>query len=241
MKKILSLILLSLSLTGWGAENLSKVFSSELAETKAAENNVTMINSMELSGSPYTAGAHARSIELQRMLVSKEFKEFSKANKVTVKNIYRTVTYDDVVKLKAEARENAREILGVNAPLTESHWRGMMSNSPPNGGWHKMSRKAQDAWVKKQMSKPLPQHYLQQAWRVVYSKDKAKRKVLWKVFNGQVPVSLLLDSEGNVLNKKVFKRGLKVEDYIKEYKEILDPEEEDEEKEDSKVKEKVAK
>ena len=225
MKKILSLILLSLSLTGWSAENLSELFSSELAQTKASENNVTMINSMELSGQPIYNDSHVRSRMLQSVLLSKEFKEFTKDKKVTVINIYRTLTYKDVQKLKKDAKENARAILGDNAPITEAHWRGTLSNGRADGVWKRMTKKEQDAHIKKLMARPLPAHYLQQAWKVLYGKEREKRMLLWSAFNGQAPVSLLLDEKGNVLNKKVFKRGLKVEDYINKYTEILAPEE----------------
>lgn len=226
MKKILSLILLSLMLPASGAENLSKVFSNELAQSKSLDNNVTLINSMETISSPQHNTSRLHSVALQRMLDSKEFKEFAKDKKVTVINIYRTLTYKDVTRLNKEARKNALNILGENAPHKASHWRDIMSNSAPNSAWHKMSRKEQDAWVAKKMDKPLPTHYTQQAMTSLMVKERGKRQLLWKAFNGQAPVSLLLDNEGNVLNKKLYRWSPESEEqYTNELLEILDPEE----------------
>ena len=223
MKKILSLILLSLTLAASGAENLSKVFSSELAQTKSSGNKVTMINSMEMGGDIRYNTAMLHSRALKSILNSKEFKEFAVDNNVTVVNVYRTLTYKDVTSLREDARANAATILGVNAPSTESHWRGIMSN---NLSWHKMTKKAQDATIKKLMNRTTwTPHYAQQAMNKLFVKERTKRQVLWNAFNGQAPVSLLLDAKGNVLNKKLYRYPTKVEDYIKEYTEILNPEE----------------
>ena len=179
-----------------------------------------------------------RSFMLRRLLLTKEFKDFSKENKVTVINISPTLQYKDTVELRKQAVKDARKILGVNAPITESHWRDIMSNSR---GWTSLSAAQQADFIKKKMSDPLPMHYVGQALVRLVNKERGKKALRWKFFKGDTPVSILLDSEGNVLNKRVYEHGLTVKDYIEKYTEILEPEEEDDKEKDSKVKSKDAK
>ena len=238
MKKILmSLIIgLTIPLTGLSAENLSKAFSKELAQTKAAGNNVTMINSMWGLRTP--TEAYARTLMLHRLLNTKEFNEFSTEKKVTVVNIYNTLSVGSLPELRKHAVKEARKILGNNAPITERDWRDVMGNSR---GWNNLSAAKQAAFIKKKMSDPLPRSYVAEALTKLVNKERAKRVLLLKVFKGQTPTTLLLDSEGNVLNKTVFERGLTVKDYIEKYTEILEPEEEDDKEKVLEVKDKDAK
>ena len=239
MKKMLLLIVgLTISLTGLSAENLSKAFSKELAQTKAAGNNVTMISSMEYTGRPHPR-ALGRSVALNRLLNTKEFKDFSTDKKVTVINYFRVVTLQEQRgKLMELAVKDARKILGNNAPITESHWRDIMSNS---FGWRTLSEAEKSAFIKKKMSDPLPTHYVRQALVRIVNKERVNKAVAWKEFKTQTPTTILLDSEGNVLNRTVFNHNMKAKDYIEKYTEILEPEEEDEKEKDSKVKSKDAK
>jgi hypothetical protein len=230
MKQILLPLIvgLTLSLTGWSAENLSNVFSKELAQTKKEGNNATLINALDVS--PHVV---YRSAGLQRMLDSKEFKEFAKDNKVTIINMRRQVVVTG--EMRKNAVENARKILGNNAPITYEDWVSTMSNWR---GWSSLNASQKDAHIKKLMSDPLPRHYVNIALKNVVNKERVKKVTLMKVFNGEFPSTLLLDSKGNVLNKTVFKRGMTVKDYIEKYTEILVPEEEEN---DSKNKDKAAK
>ena len=239
MKKILmSLIIgLTIPLTGLSAENLSKAFSKELAQTKAAGNNVTMINSMSWSVAT-DVGAYSRTLGLLHLLNTKEFNEFSTEKKVTVVNIYNTLSVGSLPELRKQAVKEARKILGNNAPITERDWRDVMGNSR---GWNNLSAAKQAAFIKKKMSDPLPRSYVAEALTKLVNKERAKRVLLLKVFKGQTPTTLLLDSEGNVLNKTVFERGLTVKDYIEKYTEILEPEEEDDKEKVLEVKDKDAK
>jgi hypothetical protein len=221
-KMLLSFIIgLTISLTGLSAENMSEVFSKELAQTKAAGNDVTMISGMETYELVARLGSGAerlaivdritRSRALQRLLLTKEFKDFSKDKKVTVININKT---ESVIKMRARLRELAftdvNEILGKNAP-------------------------------KEFKGKKHREYFAAQAMTVLLNKERGKKVLLWRAFNGEAPVSLLLDSKGNVLNKTLYKHGLSAKDYIEKYTEILDPEEEDDKEKDSKVKSEDAK
>jgi hypothetical protein len=174
---------------------------------------------------------------LLRLLNTKEFNEFSTEKKVTVVNIYNTVS-DAIPELRKQAIKDARKILGNHAPITERDWRDVMGNSR---AWNNLSAAKQAAFIKKKMSDPLPRSYVAEALTKLVNRERAKRALLLKVFKGQTPTTLLLDSEGNVLNKTVFERGLTVKDYIEKYTEILEPEEEDDKEKDLKVKGKDAK
>ena len=113
-----------------------------------------------------------------------------------------------------------------------------MSNSR---GWSSLSAAKQAAFIKSKMSDPLPMHYVALAMKRLKAQERTKKALLWNSFKGETPVSLLLDSKGNVLNKRVYEHGLTVKDYIEKYTEILEPEEEDDKEKDSKVKSKDAK